>query len=408
MSMTLLVPLAFAGLALVAVPIAIHVLTRHERRPMPFPSLRFLRTTRLSALSRRRIDDWPLLLLRLAAVVGAVAALAGPLFVTTARERQWASRVSRVLVVVTPAPMLDEERRTAFASTTIEAGGRMADAIDAAQSWLNRQPPSAREVVIAGDLRVSMLTASDVARIPDEVGVRFLPSTDGDVVKNVAVPVIRNDESGAAAADLVPVLLDDDSTATLATRPAPSADIDANALVVLSAPADRAVAEAALRAVRSDLIVRDQAARRRVVIAWPGADVSALGPPVTPPTLDWIPGAVERLARPARQHIQSLLVQLETRPIDARAAVEVADIARAVFADARTALEPRRLSAAELARWSRPPGRPGPEQPRQDEGDRRWLWGIVLALLAVEHLVRSRRGRSSQTSDVSPQEAHVA
>lgn len=407
MAITWLTPIAFAGLALIAAPILIHLLTRQQRREIPFPSLRFLTPTRLSALSRRRIDDWPLLLLRVAVVGAAVTALAAPLFVTSAREREWASRVSRALIVFGNVSVLDEERRTAFESATFDAQDRIADAVASALSWLDGRPPSSREVVVAGDLRVGMLREHDIARIPADIGLRFLPDTNLEVVRNVAVPVLRN-VAGSAAPAVVPLRLDDDSTVMNKAEPPGTAEGGSDALDVLAPPADRAVAEAALRAVLSGLVVRDQAARRHVVVAWPGADVSALGPAVTPPTLDWVTGAVERLGRPARQHGEVLLVQLETRPLGARAAVEIAGIARAVFTDPRTAFEPRRLSAAELARWSRPPGGPGADQPRRDEGDRRWLWGVVLALLVVEQIVRRQRSSSSRATEMRQQETHVA
>ncbi len=65
-----------------------------------FPSLRFLRSTRLVALKRRRISDWPLLTIRLLIVTMAVAALAGPVFVSDARWRSWSTRTARAVVIV--------------------------------------------------------------------------------------------------------------------------------------------------------------------------------------------------------------------------------------------------------------------------------------------------------------------
>lgn len=406
MSVAWLTPIAFAGLALLAAPILIHLLTRRERRPIPFPSLRFLRPTRLSALSRRRIDDWPLLLLRLTVIAAAVGALAGPLLVTPARERAWASRISRALVVSDDVGGHDEERRTAMVTETFQAGQRMADAIDAALAWLALQPPSAREIVIAADLRAGMLTDADIARVPPSVGVRFVPFAGDDVRREVAVPILANGEAGPVSGT-VAVELDDEAT-LVSTRSLTSAgDAGDGALQVLAAPGDRAIADAALRAVLSSFVVRDQAARRRVAIAFAGADVTPLGPAVTPPSLDWISAAVERLGQPARQHGDTLVVSLDTRPTDAQAAVEIARVAATVFDDGRAALEPRRLTAAELTRWSRPPGPPDANQPRQDEGDRRWLWGLALALLLVEQWVRRGRGRTPSAS-THVEEAHVA
>ena len=57
-------PLAWWGLAAVAVPALVHLLTRQRAARTRFPSLRFLTVSRTTALRRRVISDWPLLLVR--------------------------------------------------------------------------------------------------------------------------------------------------------------------------------------------------------------------------------------------------------------------------------------------------------------------------------------------------------
>ena len=84
--------------ALVAVPIAIHLLARDRSRHVPFPSLRFVERTPLSAVARHRLQDIALLLVRMAIVLLAVAALAGPILITPAREAVWATHVARAVV----------------------------------------------------------------------------------------------------------------------------------------------------------------------------------------------------------------------------------------------------------------------------------------------------------------------
>ena len=71
-------PAALIGLALIALPIAVHLLVRQHVRTLPFPSLRFLRETQLAAFRRRSIQDAALLACRVAIVGLAAAALAGP------------------------------------------------------------------------------------------------------------------------------------------------------------------------------------------------------------------------------------------------------------------------------------------------------------------------------------------
>ena len=61
MSITWITPVALAGFALIALPIAIHLLVRQQTRSLPYPSLRFLRETALAAFRRRAIQDAALL-----------------------------------------------------------------------------------------------------------------------------------------------------------------------------------------------------------------------------------------------------------------------------------------------------------------------------------------------------------
>ena len=49
------------------------------------------------------------------------------------------------------------------------------------------------------------------------------------------------------------------------------------------------------------------------------------------------------------------------------------------------------ITPEQLSSWSRTPGPPAINAPLADEGDRRWLWGTVLVLLAVEAWLRRRR-----------------
>ncbi|MFN2445740.1 MAG: BatA domain-containing protein [Vicinamibacterales bacterium] len=409
MSLSFLAPIAFAGLALLSVPLLIHLMARRELPPVMFPTLRFLRESRLTAWRRRTIDDWPLLVMRMAAVACAATALAGPLLVTDARQREWASRVSRALVMAGSLPVQDETSR-AFASTAIELSEPARDALEAAVLWLNRQPPSTREIVFAGDLRASLLSEADLSVLPADIGLRFLPSVEGTPIRDVVVPMLQHGDAGPVVGGL-PVHLEDARTVVSgrggASAP-PSEPGDAPVLTVRAAADDQAVADRALRAVSTQQMVLDQARERRVMVVWPGAVLTDLAPAVAPPTLAWIRAAIERLGAPARQRGEMLVVELASRPTDERAALELRDIARAAFMDSRSTLEPRRIPAADLARWSRQPGPPNRDAPLHDEGDRRGVWGAVVALLAIEHVWRRRRASSSSPVAAEPEDAAVA
>jgi hypothetical protein len=78
MSFNFLVPAFFAGLLALAVPIAIHLTRRQTREPVRFPSLMFLEKTPYKTSQRRQITQWPLLLLRCAAIALLVLAFARP------------------------------------------------------------------------------------------------------------------------------------------------------------------------------------------------------------------------------------------------------------------------------------------------------------------------------------------
>lgn len=78
--MAFLAPLFFAALATLAIPILIHLTQRERKQVVEFPSLMFLEKIPYQSVRRRRIRDWPLLALRLAAILLIVLAFARPFF----------------------------------------------------------------------------------------------------------------------------------------------------------------------------------------------------------------------------------------------------------------------------------------------------------------------------------------
>jgi len=66
--MAFLAPLFFAALATFAIPILIHLTQRERKQVVEFPSLMFLEKIPYQSVRRRRIRDWPLLAMRLAAM----------------------------------------------------------------------------------------------------------------------------------------------------------------------------------------------------------------------------------------------------------------------------------------------------------------------------------------------------
>src|SRR5919106_1319320 len=78
--MSFLAPLFLAGLAALAIPVLVHLIQRERKNVVRFPSLMFVRRIPYSSIRRRRIHNWALLMLRLAALALIVLAFARPFF----------------------------------------------------------------------------------------------------------------------------------------------------------------------------------------------------------------------------------------------------------------------------------------------------------------------------------------
>lgn len=76
--MSFLFPAFLAGALAVAIPIILHFVRRQSARPLAFSDLRFLRRAQTAAVRRRRLQEWLLLALRVAALLLLAAAFARP------------------------------------------------------------------------------------------------------------------------------------------------------------------------------------------------------------------------------------------------------------------------------------------------------------------------------------------
>src|SRR3954463_670484 len=97
--MNFLFPAFLVGLAALAVPVVLHLRHRDKDKPQKFPSLMFLEQLPIRTAERRRITDWPLLLMRLLALLLLVLAFARPLFSRQA-EAANAQRAKAVIVML--------------------------------------------------------------------------------------------------------------------------------------------------------------------------------------------------------------------------------------------------------------------------------------------------------------------
>jgi hypothetical protein len=338
-------PGAFAALALVAVPILIHLLLRRRAPRVRFPSVRFLAVSDQSAVRMRVPADLWLLLVRVAIVACAALAVARPLLLTSAREAAWAQRTSRAIVVDT-----SDSVNGAVAAEAAEAEKqavetvRSFDAVDLregvrrAAAWLATSPPARREIVVISDFQRGALTAPDLASLPDDVGVRMVRVTgvelsrrfEGDAVLRGSAAVIPSVEAGAGA-----------TTVTFRDASVPALRVDAPPEI--AARLTRAVSEA-----------------------------GALAPGERQPPIR-LPAGVQPDSLEAAAFVQaSLNARRDT----------------AAWAER----EPERLSASDVQRWNRAPSPPPADAWRQgDESDARWFWFAALVLMLGEALLRRAR-----------------
>jgi len=357
MSVSWIAPFALIGAGLIALPIAIHLLVRQHARSLPYPSLRFLRETQLAAFRRRTIQDAGLLLCRGAIVAVAAMALAGPVFQTPSRTAGAAKRTSRAIVLMNPVEetVASQLKSDAFASASF-ARRVMADAIADAIRWLDQQPASAREIVIAGALRRGSITDGDVAAIPGGIGIRFR-MVASPAPTDVTWPILARRNGTVVRIDRA-VHLESDATRVTDGNATP---VRPDLISITARPEDQSLADAALRAAL-DAGVPWHDFEKQVALTWDAAP--------TPPS--------------------------------SAADAVMAALSEAAGRDDR--FEPVAIATAQLDKWSRPPGpvsaRPG------DEGDRRWLWAIVLLLIALETWMR--RNRSQAVTQITEAEARVA
>jgi hypothetical protein len=239
--MSFLAPLFLAGLAALAIPVVIHLIQRERKNVVAFPSLMFVRRIPYSSIRRRRIHNWALLLLRLAALALIVAAFARPFFRNTALAAAGGGARDIVLLLDRSYSMghgdqWDRARRaatSAIASMTSgdraalvlfagaaeigvqptndrarleseinatqlsAAGTRLGPALKLAGSLLSASNLPRREVIVVSDFQRSAWSPGDGLRLP--AGTVVTPvNVVADQTRNIAVsPVsIQRDRVG--------------------------------------------------------------------------------------------------------------------------------------------------------------------------------------------------------------------
>jgi len=406
-------PAALAGLALLALPVLVHLLIRHHATRVVFPAMRFVPPVRAAAVRLRAPSDRGLLLLRAAVIAAAVLATALPLLTTAARKQAWASRVARAIVVDTSpsvpagvaAKLADQAAAGAFVSHRF-ASRDLRDAVRRAVAWLDTAAGAGRELTIVSDFQRGSIDAADLAGVPAATGVNVLRAGKPDAAGAGGSIDGWRDARWTAALTLDPA-----STAVTWTRVGPATP---SGVIVRTAAADQALAERAAEAARSFGVAVGNAGEepRPVEVIFAGADAAAGTSPSTP----WIAAAAIALRSSALLAETGTGAQVGERSgvmtvktgLTGRSPFAPAVIRAVLVAASPSVIDPEAETAsiddATLSRMVRPRTPVTSARPPSGESDGRWLWGLALALLVVEAVVR-RRAEPARRREVR---AHAA
>lgn len=164
MPLAFLVPAFLAGLLALGVPLILHLRRRDRQKPTPFPSLMFLSRLPIRTERRRRITDWPLLLLRALIILLLVAAFARP-FLRTGDATETGTAGLTVLLLDRSASMAAEGTDAAWQ--------------DSLRVVLDRVPEGRRMAVIAFDAEATVVVPPTVDRGAVRAGLQQLPPPGG-------------------------------------------------------------------------------------------------------------------------------------------------------------------------------------------------------------------------------------
>ena len=411
-------PWAWLGLLAIAVPIAVHLLGRRRPVSLRFPSLQFLGVSQALPRRRHRLNDVPLMFVRIAIVVAAVAALADPVWLSSASGGT--SGIARAIVIDTSASMdrltpagrrAGEDARAraqarstgATASRTIE-GPQVGAALARAVTWAGDQP-GRREIVVVSDFQTGAIDAADIARIPADVGIAF------DRVETVATRDVAGPTVVTPAASIESRLRLTDGATEIEWRRTLASYETRSPVVVLSSADEQRDVEATLEAAMAEGVPALPRSRDIAVVFPRSPEREALRAGAHGVDEPWMFDAVKTIredpvlaALPCRttpcpamtfasgrvSGTPRLLVFVEAAPRDLYSAALLRAAWRAAAGVSTVAeLEPRHLDDARLASWSRPARDPSGPRPGTDGiSMARWLWLLALALLGLETWMR--------------------
>jgi Aerotolerance regulator N-terminal len=438
-------PAALAGLALVAVPIVIHLLRTHRAERITFPSLRFVRAAQTAAVRMRWPSDLLLLALRIAVVATSVVAVAHPVVLTPSRLEKWNARIARAIVVDSSDSM---DRGRAGSGTPTAAASEASDAekrgatytvllddpdlrsgLRRALAWAEAAPPARREIVVISDFQRGSLTRADVAAVPKTVGLRFVRVGDAENAKTVtglelfsapevsarrqeiaitpsATGVSVSDEGASRSGSLQPglrivggeqverLVMPALRAVAKSGAPAPSATQPV-ALMFSDSPTElppvrtirpRWMLQTILR-LRGDVSL-ESAAREASATTFTGSEA-------------WTTVAADKAGRAlisAAENGDELLLHVAASAGGFIAAAALSAVLTARHGDTtQPEQEIAGIETSDLTAWSRAPAPVEQENWRRvEDSDARWFWLAALLLLALEPILRRAATREKE------------
>ena len=387
--MTFLEPWAWMGLVAVAGPIVAHLLARRSARRLPFPTVRFLPPAIQTPISRDRLTDISLLVVRCLVLVAAAAALAQPVWMTADGRRTFDESVARAIVVdngvANAADPLAARLSAEAAVARVAHADAPAQLLGEASTWLAQQPMR-REIVLVSDFPAQALSKADLDRLPGGIGIR-----------------------------LVPVSASGRSRAAVELRDGP---------MLLTGAADRANALAARQAAVTHGAVSAGWKDRPVALLFPGhEDRDALLKSARDIDQPWmfdlvaaivkdriVMAAAQESGKPVADVVapiaapitgeRHLVLVMNVQPASLVSAAIMRAVARAVAPAPATDVTATH-SAEQLKAWERPPAAIAPDGSQIPEEPRgRWLWLAALVLMVIERVIaqRAQRARRQRTA----------
>lgn len=389
-------PLALVALAAVVAPVVVHLLLRHRARRVVVPTVRFVSRAAPQAVHLRRPSDLFLLMLRVAIVAVAALAVAAPLFLTERRLARWNERVAKAVIIdvadgasTADIEPLRAERLGSDPYRQIETRD-LAPALRRAALWLQLSPPARREIVVFSPFVAGSLADSDLADLPQELGLRFVRTTrrpPRPLMGQVVTPEGRRQFEAVLLGEGISVRYGE-------TRP-----LSFDGLEIRGNAPNAAAINRLLRVIARANVAAPQSDIRTVIQFSPGASFAAKSPPqphvtaaalrlVQDPSIHDVPMEVSVSGDELRVSADINPDALEAAAV-VRAALE-AGVDRHRFRDHEVTLIPDTL----LRAWSREPATVSLEGwQASDRSDARWFWLVALLLLGVETMVRRSAGR---------------